>query len=212
MRELDGARSVGDALRAQAHEFSNRMHTVAGLIELGEHEEALRFVEGAAATSDALAARLTEQIGEPAVAALLLAKSAAAAERGAELRVASTAALPAGTGADPEALVTVIGNLVDNAVEALGGEAGWVEVSLDARNDGVLVEVRDSGPGIAPELVDEVFQHGFTTKVAQSAGSRGLGLALTRQACVSRGGWVSVRNEGGAVFTALLPYDRVVAP
>ena len=76
----------------------------------------------------------------------------------------------------------------------------------------MLVEVRDSGPGVAADLVDEVFRHGFTTKVAQHAGSRGLGLALTRQACVTRGGWVQVRNEGGAVFTALLPYDRVPAP
>ncbi len=205
-RELDGARSVSDALRAQAHEFANRMHTVAGLLELGEYDEALGFVERATTGSDELAARLTAQIGEPAVAALLLAKSSAAAERGTELRVSPRAHLAAGTGIDPDALITVLGNLVDNALEALGGDTGWVEVLLEPREDGVLVQVRDSGPGVAAELVDEVFRDGFTTKVAQHAGSRGLGLALTRQACVSRGGWVQVRNEGGAVFTALLPY------
>jgi C4-dicarboxylate-specific signal transduction histidine kinase len=105
----------------------------------------------------------------------------------------------------------VLGNLVDNALEALGGDHGWVEVHLVPREDGVLVEVRDSGPGIAADLVDEVFRHGFTTKVAQHAGARGLGLALTRQACVTRGGWVQVRNDGGAVFTALLPYDPVLS-
>jgi len=208
-RELDGARSVSDALRAQAHEFANRMHTVAGLLELGEYDEALGFVERTSAHSDELAARLTSQVGEPAVAALLLAKSSFAAERGAELRMSPRARLHAGTGVDPDALVTVLGNLVDNALEALGG-AGWVEVLLQSREDGVLVEVRDSGPGIAPDIVDEVFRDGFTTKVAQHAGSRGLGLALTRQACVTRGGWVRVRNDGGAVFTALLPYDPVL--
>ncbi|HUR52333.1 MAG TPA: sensor histidine kinase [Mycobacteriales bacterium] len=211
-RELDGARSVSDALRAQAHEFANRMHTVAGLLELGEHDEALAFVERATVATDELAARLTSQIGEPAVAALLLAKSAFAAERGAELRVSPDAFLPAGTDADPDALITILGNLVDNALEALGADPGWVEVLLVPREDGVLVEVRDSGPGIAPELADEVFRNGFTTKVAQSAGARGLGLALTRQACVTRGGWVDVRNEGGAVFTALLPYDGEPTP
>ena len=209
-RELDGARSVSDALRAQAHEFANRMHTVAGLLELGEYDEAVGFIERASASSDELAARLTTQVGEPAVAALLLAKASYAAERGAELRVSPQAALPAGTGVDADALITVLGNLVDNALEALGGDAGEVEVLLVPREDGVLVEVRDSGPGVAADLVDEVFRHGFTTKVAQNAGSRGLGLALTRQACVTRGGWVQVRNEGGAVFTALLPYDRVL--
>lgn len=211
-RQLDGAHSVGDALRAQAHEFSNRMHTVAGLLELGEHAEALRFVERTSATTGELAARVTAQVAEPAVAALLLAKSASAAEHGAELRLAPTASLPARTGADVDALVTVVGNLVDNAVEALGHGPGWVEVSLEAQPAGVLVEVRDNGPGVAPELADEVFRHGFTTKVAESAGSRGLGLALTRQACVTRGGWVSVSNDDGAVFTALLPYDPVPAP
>ncbi len=208
-RELDGARSVSDALRAQAHEFANRMHTVAGLLELGEYDEAVGFIERASASSDELAARLTTQVGEPAVAALLLAKASYAVERGAELRVSPQASLPAGTGVDPDALITVLGNLVDNALEALGGGVGEVEVQLVPREDGVLVEVRDSGPGVAADLVDEVFRHGFTTKVAEQAGARGLGLALTRQACVTRGGWVQVRNEGGAVFTALLPYDRV---
>jgi len=207
-RELDGARSVTDALRAQAHEFSNRMHTVAGLLELGHADEALRFISGASERRDALAARLEAQVGEPAVAALLLAKAASAGERGVELRTADRTDLPRGSGADPEALVTVVGNLVDNAVEVLGGTGGWVEVALTTGPDGVLVEVSDSGPGIAADLVDEVFQHGFTTKVARSGGVRGLGLALTRQACVTRGGWVEVRNEGGAVFTALLPYEH----
>lgn len=205
-RELGGARSVTDALRAQAHEFSNRMHTVAGLLELGEHDEALSFIERVTAVREEFTARLTEQVREPAVAAVLLAKTAFAAEHDVELHLAPDTDLPAGTGADPEALVTVVGNLVDNAVEALGPYGGRVQVRLVTSADGVLVEVRDSGPGVAPELADEVFRHGFTTKIAESAGTRGLGLALTRQACVTRGGWVDVRNDDGAVFTALLPF------
>ena len=211
-RELGGARSITDALRAQAHEFSNRMHTVAGLLELGEHDEALSFISRVTAVREELAARLTERVREPAVAAVLLAKASFAAEHGVELRVADDTALPPHSGADPEALVTVVGNLVDNAVEALHGDPGWVQVRLSAAVDGVQVEVRDSGPGVAPELADEVFRNGFTTKIAESGGARGLGLALTRQACVTRGGWVDVRNEGGAVFTAFLPYDRVSSP
>jgi two-component system, CitB family, sensor kinase len=94
-------------------------------------------------------------------------------------------------------------------LDALGGGSGWIRVTVRSTEKGVLVEVRDSGPGVAPELADEVFRHGFTTKVARSGGARGLGLALTRQACVRRGGWVRVRNEDGAVFTALLPPARV---
>ena len=211
-RELGGARSVTDALRAQAHEFSNRMHTVAGLLELGEQEQALSFIERLTSVNDERVARLREQVREPAVAAVLLAKTAYAAEHGVELRLAPDAALPPDTGADADALVTVVGNLVDNAVEALGSDGGWVQVRLATTVDGVQVDVRDSGPGVAPELAGEVFRHGFTTKIAQSGGQRGLGLALTRQACVTRGGWVDVRNdEDGAVFTAFLPYERTPA-
>jgi two-component system CitB family sensor kinase len=207
--ELHGARSTTEALRSQAHEFANRMHTVAGLIELEEYDEALRFATSTTAAHEALARAIADRIEEPALAALLLAKSAEVTERGAQLVVAEDSWLGRDDVGDPEDLLLVVGNLVDNALDALGGGSGWIRVTVRSTEEGVLVEVRDSGPGVAPELADEVFRHGFTTKVAQSGGARGLGLALTRQACVRRGGWVRVRNEDGAVFTALLPPARV---
>jgi len=210
LHELDGARSTTDALRAQAHEFANRMHTVAGLIELGEYDEAVRFATNTTVAHDELARSIHHRVAEPTVAALLLAKTAAAAEHGAELMVADDTAVGPDVG-DPRDLLLVVGNLVDNALEALAGDPGTVRVRLQSTDEGVLVEVRDSGPGVAPELAEEVFRHGFTTKVAQSGGARGLGLALTRQACVRRGGWVRARNEDGAVFTALLPSVKVAA-
>jgi two-component system CitB family sensor kinase len=209
--ELRGARSATDALRAQAHEFANRMHTVAGLIELEEYTEALRFATSTTAAHNALASSIADRIREPALAALLMAKSAEVTEHGAQLIISEESSLRPEDVGDPEDLLLVVGNLVDNALDALGGEGGWICVTVRSTDEGVLVEVRDSGPGIAPELADEVFRHGFTTKVAHSAGARGLGLALTRQACVGRGGWVRVRNDDGAVFTALLPPARVVA-
>jgi two-component system, CitB family, sensor kinase len=208
-RELDGALSRTDALRAQAHEFSNRMHTVAGLLELGETDEAIRFITVVSRAQEALSDEIASRVHEPAVAALLLAKSATARERGAALRVSPSSELPLGR-EDPEALVTVIGNLVDNALDALGDDGGWVEVLVRSTDAETMVRVSDSGPGIAPELAAEVFRDGFTTKVARSGGPRGLGLALARQACVRRGGHIEVHNEDGAVFTAVLP--RVPAP
>lgn len=203
-RELDGARSTTDALRAQGHEHANQLHTVAGLIELGEYDEALRFVNATTAAHERLAGEVASAIREPALAALLMAKSSAAAERGVHLRIAEDTDFPADGDHDIAAVLTVVGNLVDNAVEALES-GGWVQVRISRQPEGTMVRVRDSGPGIAPDLVREVFEHGFTTKVARSGGSRGLGLALTRQACVRRGGWVDAHNEDGAVFTALLP-------
>lgn len=203
-RELDQASSATEALRAQAHEFANRMHTVVGLLELGEYEEATRYITRTTQAYSEFASDIRERVGDPTLAALLLAKSAEAAERGARLVVTADSDVAAGAIGDPQDAVLVVGNLVANALDALDGKGGTVEVHVRTDEEGLHVRVRDSGPGIMPELAEEVFRDGFTTKVAHS-GPRGLGLALTRQTCRRRGGWVRVHNDGGAVFTALLP-------
>ncbi|GAA2547208.1 sensor histidine kinase [Pseudonocardia hydrocarbonoxydans] len=204
---LDASRHVTDTLRAQTHEFANRLHTIAGLTELGEHDEVRRFVAGVVAESDQWRREVTERVGDPAAAALLVAKASLATERGVALRLAGGTRLTAARrdAAFSADVVTVLGNLVDNAIDAAGA-GGWVEAGLDGDGDGgVRVTVRDSGPGVATELADEVFRHGFTTKAAEEPGGRGLGLALARQVCLRRGGTIAVHNEDGAVFTATLP-------
>jgi two-component system, CitB family, sensor kinase len=192
---LDASRTLTDTLRAQAHEFTNRLHTIAGLTELGEHDEVRRFVSGIVAAAEGWRREVVSRIAEPAVAALLVAKASLAQERGVELRLAPDTRL----GPRPdlaEDLVTVLGNLVDNALDAAVG--GWVEIGIEEREGTVHVRVRDSGPGVASELAEEVFRHGFTTKAAESPGGRGLGLALVREVC---GGRVAV---AGSEFTAVL--------
>src|SRR5438309_6995604 len=127
LRELDGVRSLAHALRAQAHEFSNKLHTVAGLIELGRADEAVRFIARTAMVHQELVDLVHDRIGDPALAALLLAKAAIANERGVEFRLAGETRLPADA-ADARDLVTVVGNLVDNAVDAVasaGSAGGW---------------------------------------------------------------------------------------
>lgn len=201
-RELDDASSTTGALRAQAHEFANRMHTVVGLLELGEHDAAIGYITQT--TRGTYATGIRDRVADPTLAALLLAKSAEAAERGAELVLAEDTCVPAGSVGDPQDAVLVVGNLVANAIDALDGRPGTIEVSVRADGEGLHIRVGDSGPGITPELVTEVFREGFTTKAAHS-GPRGLGLALTKRACEGAGGWVKVHNSSGAVFTALLP-------
>ncbi|MDF5753398.1 sensor histidine kinase [Spongiactinospora sp. TRM90649] len=204
--ELDQASSTTEALRAQAHEFANRMHTVVGLLELGEHEAAVRYITQTTEAYSEYAAGIRERVAEPTLAALLLAKSAEAAERGARLLVTADSRVEEDAIGDPHDAVLVVGNLVANALDALetAGDPGTVEVFVRTDADGLHVRVRDSGPGVRPELAEEVFRDGFTTKAANS-GPRGLGLALTRSTCLRRGGWVRVHNADGAVFTALLP-------
>jgi two-component system CitB family sensor kinase len=198
--ELDANRSTTDALRAQAHEFTNRLHTIAGLIELGEYDEVRRYVSRVSHTREAWHAEVSERIGDTAVAALLIAKASVAAERNVGLRLTPTSQLGEVDETLSADLVTVIGNLVDNAIDALPG-TGWIEVHISHTDNEVLVMVTDSGPGVAPDIAEEIFRHGFTTKAAEQGGQRGLGLALTRQTCRRRGGSVEV---AGAVFTARL--------
>ncbi|TDC61870.1 sensor histidine kinase, partial [Streptomyces hainanensis] len=208
-QQLEATRSATDTLRAQAHEFSNHLHVIAGLVELREYPEVARYVRGVSGTHAQRSADVNAHVADPSLAALLIAKASLAAEQGTTLRLTADSDL----GSVPESLasdlVTVVGNLVDNALDAVRGRAGgepagegWVEVRLTESAEGIAVLVRDSGPGVAPELAEEIFRHGFTTKAADRDSGRGLGLALTRLVCTRRGGEVTVI---GAEFSARLP-------
>jgi two-component system CitB family sensor kinase len=211
-RELDVTRTTTDTLRAQAHEFSNQLHTISGLIELEEYREVVRYVSRLSRSQARLNDEVTSRIGDPALAALLIAKASQAAEQGVELRIAERTRLGRADELLSADLTTVVGNLVDNALDAIGyAPNGWVEVGVAEEHGNVCVVVRDSGPGIAPDLADEVFKHGFTTKAAEADGRRGFGLALIRLVCTRRGGTVSARNDDGAVFTARLPISGGMA-
>lgn len=200
-RELDVSRHATDTLRAQAHEFSNRLHTIAGLVQLGEYDEVVRFITKASQARERLTEEVTSRIADPALAALLIAKASLAAEQGVTLAVAPTTDVGSIDDELSADLVTVVGNLVDNALDAIGA-GGRIDVEAVTTQEEVVVSVGDSGPGVPPELADEVFRRGYTTKAA-GAGQRGLGLALTRFVCTRRGGDISVT---GALFTARLPY------
>ncbi|WDQ00133.1 ATP-binding protein [Micromonospora chalcea] len=222
-QEIGSFRSTTESLRAQTHEFANQLHTISGLIQIGEHEEVVRYVEALSRHRASLDLAVTSRIHDTAVAALLTAKSAVAAERRVELRISERTRLGRLDMAVSADVGTVLGNLVDNAVEAVAGgrnvspaDSGacpdingrpgagnqWVEVELRQDSASIEIVVRDSGPGIAPRLAQEVFAHGFTTKAAEG-GERGIGLALTRMVCHRRGGEVAVTNtEEGAMFTA----------
>jgi len=203
LRELDTVRALAQALRAQAHEFSNKLHVVGGLIELGRLDEAIRFIAATSLVHQELVDLVQERIADPALAALLLAKAAIASERRVEFRLATDARLPAHA-ADVRDLITIVGNLVDNAIDAASGTPdAWVEVSVHMDPDGTAVRVRDSGPGVDERARDAIFREGYTTK--GSGGHNGIGLALVRQVAQRSGGWVRVANDGGAVFTALIP-------
>ncbi|MFZ3559913.1 sensor histidine kinase [Streptomyces sp. BH055] len=212
MGELDSERGFTRALRSQAHEAANRLHTVVSLIELDRADEAVDFATAELELAQALTDQVVGAVNEPVLAALLLGKAAQANEHGVELVVSDDTRID--DGLLPQALpardlVTVLGNLVDNAVDAAQGSPGArVTVTARADDDVLVLRVSDTGPGVDPEHVDSVFERGWSTKPKPSgAGGRGIGLALVRQALTRCGGVLDLDRaaEGGAQFTVRVP-------
>ncbi|WP_344120049.1 sensor histidine kinase [Streptomyces blastmyceticus] len=221
--ELDSVRGFAEALRSQAHEAANRLHAVVSLIELGRADEAVDFVTAELELAQALTDQVVAAVAEPVLAALLLGKAAQANEHGVELLLAPDTHIDDGLlppGLPARDLVTVLGNLIDNAVDAAAEEANrgsadarraYVTVTVRADGDELLLRVADNGAGVAPDIMDDVFRRGWTTKAAgpqeTAVHGRGLGLALVRQAAGRNGGTVTVADApcGGAEFTVRLP-------
>ncbi|WP_306189791.1 sensor histidine kinase [Streptomyces sp. MK5] len=206
-RELDSTRGLIDALRAQDHEHANRMHTLLGLLELEMYDDAVEFVGEVVGDHRATAEQVTEKIQDPLIAALLVGKATVAAERGVALWISDRTRLPDRL-IDPQGLVTVVGNLVDNALDAVAATPhARVEVELRAEERTAVLRVRDTGPGIPADQRDVIFTDGWSTKQPPAHGKRGLGLSLVRRLAERQGGHVAVREApgGGAEFTVVLP-------
>jgi two-component system CitB family sensor kinase len=209
LRELDSVRGLTDALRAQQHEFTNRMHTVAGLLDIGNHDAAYEYAVESAGAEQALTESVRERIGNALLVGLIVAKTTVAAERGVRMVLSDDSAL----GEDPphlRRLLTIVGNLLDNAIDAAAGgppPAGGREVllSLVEAVDQVMVRVEDSGPGIPPGAAESIFEDGWSTRPDRGTARRGLGLALVHRLTQRHGGTITVSEGPGAVFTAVLP-------
>ncbi len=204
--ELDSVRGFAESLRAQAHEAANRLHTVVSLIELGRVDQARDFATAELAVAQRLTDHVVAAVDEPILAALLLGKAAQASERGIELVVADDVQVPEGA-VDPRDLVTIVGNLLDNAIDAAAAGSSPYRVEFAARvSDGDLVlRVADSGTGLEPADIGRAFERGWSTKSDDRLIGRGLGLALVGQAVHRHSGRIDVTSEGGAVFTVTLP-------
>jgi two-component system CitB family sensor kinase len=208
LRELDGERSLTNSLRAQQHEFSNRMHAVAGLLELGCTDEALSYVTEIRGTAAEFDNTLRTHIGAPQIVGLLLGKAAEASERGIELVIAPDTWL----GDAPEriqALTTIVGNLIDNAFAALANAPAPRQVVVEIIEEPAVITatVSDNGPGVPPGAEELIFQDGYSTKPDSDQRRGGLGLALVSRLVTRLHGSIALTDGPGARFIVELPKE-----
>ncbi|HEY5822162.1 MAG TPA: sensor histidine kinase [Propionibacteriaceae bacterium] len=220
--ELDSVRDLAESLRSQNHESANRLHTVVSLIEMGRSEAAVDFATKELALAQRLTDDVVSAVDEPVVSALLLGKTSAAAERGVELSVdpgSEVTALPVAA----HDVVTILGNLVDNAIDATADSDRVRRVQVLIRSDAhhLVIEVGDSGPGLTDDQREQAFRRGWSTKTGGgSAVGRGIGLALVINLVRRYGGQVDVGRSdlGGARFSlqvstpAAVPTPAVQTP
>lgn len=202
----ESVRTLGEALRAQTHEHGNRMHTAVSLLELGRTREAIDILTETSRQSQVLVDQVASRRGgDPTVGALLLGKAAQARERGVEWTAEIAEDAPR-SALSPVDAVSVVGNLIDNALDAaaVAPAPRWVRIAFAAADHGMLrIDVTDSGPGVPPELAARVFERGFSTKPSEGEG-RGVGLPLVRSIVEGAGGTIDLDRDP-SVFTVLLP-------
>ncbi|MGW0021642.1 ATP-binding protein [Rhodococcus sp. NPDC003382] len=198
-RELGAVKSMSTALRAQRHEFANRLHLIDGLLRQGRAEQAVEYIEQVLGSGPLGELEGADALADPYLHAFLAAKAAHAREQGVTLVLGENTWVHA-TVKVPVDVTTVLGNLLDNAIEAArvsGRSPAEVEVELVEDGTDLHVSVADTGDGVDAELPD-VFAEGATTRVDSSVpGGRGMGLALARRVARMHGGDVVLADRGG---------------
>ena len=209
MRELDSVTNLTNALRAQQHEHANRIHALNGLLELGRFDDAKQYLGEISSVDADLAERLNDKIANQTLTALLLAKVAIAREKGVTLTIDPQTSLDDLT-LDLNAEITVLGNLIDNALDAIAGSSnGQVTLTItESYSDSKIITVRDNGSGLPEPRPDVVFEDGFSTKIGVGSSHRGLGLAIVSRLVKQSGGSITCYNNHGAVFVVDIPVKK----
>ncbi|EHD4744072.1 two-component system sensor histidine kinase DcuS, partial [Salmonella enterica] len=207
MQRLDGMVNYADALRERSHEFMNKLHVILGLLHLKSYKQLEAYIIKTANNYQEEIGLLLGKIKSPIIAGFLLSKITRASDFGHSLVISSDSQLPDNNNEDQvTVLITALGNLIENALEALSQESGGeISVSLHYRHGWLHCEVSDDGPGIEPERIEAIFEKGVSSKGAE----RGVGLALVKQQVEALGGVISVESEPG-IFTQFfvqLPWD-----
>ena len=210
--EITGFRQIVDALRANTHEFMNKLHTILGLIDLGEIKEAKKTIMNETEKHQRLLNLVIKNIKDPAIAGILLGKTNRANELGIRMKIDSNSSISRNIKRiDSSELITILGNLIENSMDALKGshpEPKEIDVWIKEYNDKVMIRVADNGIGIKAESLDRIFEKGFSTK----EGNRGHGLSLVKDIVEALGGNISVESvlgQGSRFIVVLSKEDTV---
>lgn len=206
--------SFAEALRAQAHEYSNKLYTISGLIQLQSYGEALKFISKETTGYQDLIQFLMKAVPDTLIAAILLGKYTRAQELKIDFELdpeSSLRDLPETV--NREKIVTILGNLLENAFEAVldsGKEERKVKLFMTDLGEDLIFEVEDSGNGIPDDQVGRIFSKGYTTKDHDGNRARGLGLYLVDKSVKYLNGYITLSESdgGGAVFTVVIPKKR----
>lgn len=206
--DLTGVRHMVEAMRAYTHEFMNKLHVILGLLQLGRPEQAEEYIMEVTRVQQEAINIIMACVEDPSVAALLVGKTSRAAELGIQLRLDSGSHLSAGDQLLPaNAYITILGNLIENAIEALNHSPRLpksIRVSLRDEPNRLFISVEDSGPGMSAETIRYIFQTGYTTKAA----GRGTGLALVKEAADTYQGSVRVESQPGVGTTFFVTFAK----
>lgn len=206
-QELSGVKRYVEALRVQNHEFSNKLHTILGLIQLGEYNKAISFISMVTDYHQDNIAFVTKRIKESAVGGLLLGKSGRCKELGIKFEIDKNSNLGNQRHINYNDLVVIIGNLLENAMEAVQfveTDRRRIYFAIFDESNKIFIQVKDSGVGISPEVVDSVFEKGFSTKAGDK---RGFGLFLVKSLVDSYHGEISFESDldKGTEFVIIIP-------
>ena len=215
MEDLSGTRYLVDSMRANNHDFTNKLHVIMGLIQMEMYEEAVSYIENISIVQRQTISKIMSVVDEPAVAALLIGKSARASELNIKFTLndgsnysKNDLMLP------PELMVTVIGNLIDNAYDSMNVKGNKetaqneLHIGIYSKKDSVLITVEDTGAGISEDNKEHIFENGFSTK----GEGRGTGLHHVKELIDSIGGKITVESQEnvGTSFTVLFSKEEKV--
>lgn len=208
MEELAGTRYLVDSMRANNHDFTNKLHVIMGLIQMGMYDKATDYIQNITMVQREAISKIMNAINEPSMAALLIGKAARASELNVKFALKEGSYFNKSDLWIPtETFITITGNLIQNAFDSLNAKSGdnkQVFVGLYSKPNAVLITVEDSGDGMKQEIIEHIFENGFSTK----GEGRGTGLYRVKSLSDEFGGKITVESTVGVGTTVAVSFFR----